>query len=221
MKGFYPSVSLLAIASWFYFQTPEQASVQPSVTEGYIIGEQAEDFRLKNYDGRMVSLSDYKKARGYIIVFTSNHCPYAEAYEDRLIRLHHRFAPLGYPVIAINPNAPSEHEEDNWVGIRKRALEKKFPFPYLSDSLQQVFPRFGADRTPHVFILDSLHQVRYMGTIDDNAEAAHKVTKRYVEWAIEALMRGEQPNPSSTKAVGCRIRLASPDSSQVDSSGKK
>ena len=93
---------------------------------GYVIGDTADDFALRNYDGRTVSMSDYKNAHGYILVFTSNHCPYAEAYEDRLISLHKKYADKGYPLIAINPNAPQINKDDNMDSIRKKALTKKF-----------------------------------------------------------------------------------------------
>jgi peroxiredoxin len=207
MKSLFPSIVFILLGSLLFINSTRMD--QPN---GYVIGDTADDFALRNYDGRTVSMSDYKNARGYILVFTSNHCPYAEAYEDRLISLHKKYADKGYPLIAINPNAPQINKDDNMDSIRKKAITKKFPFPYLSDSLQTVFPKFGADRTPHVFVLDSLRRVKYMGTVDDNAEASFKVKKRYVEDAIQALMRGEEPFPASTKTVGCKIRLMPRDS---------
>jgi peroxiredoxin len=207
MKSYFPSIALILVVALLCINATLKVQ-----SNGYVIGDSAEDFALKNYDGRTVSMSDYKNARGFIIVFTSNHCPYAEAYEDRLIALYKKFADKGFPLIAINPNAPEINKDDNMDSIRKKALSKKFPFPYLSDSLQTVFPKFGADRTPHVFVLDSLKRVRYMGTVDDNAEASFKVKKRYVEDAIQALMHGEEPSPASTKTIGCKIRLMPRDS---------
>ncbi len=207
MKSLFPSIVFILLGSLLFIN-----STRIDQPNGYVIGDTADDFALRNYDGRTVSMSDYKNARGYILVFTSNHCPYAEAYEDRLISLHKKYADKGYPLIAINPNAPQINKDDNMDSIRKKAITKKFPFPYLSDSLQTVFPKFGADRTPHVFVLDSLRRVKYMGTVDDNAEASFKVKKRYVEDAIQALMRGEEPFPASTKTVGCKIRLMPRDS---------
>jgi peroxiredoxin len=186
------------------FSYPDPVSISPALT-GYIIGDQADDFSLKNIDGRIVSLSDYAGSKGFVIVFTCNHCPYAEAYEDRLITIANKYQPLGFPVIAINPNAPEMMRTDDFNGIRNRALLKQFPFPYLQDSLQQVYPRFGAQRTPHVFLLDSEYIVRYIGTIDDSAADEKRVKKRYLEDAIEALMQGKEPTPSVTKAVGCPI----------------
>lgn len=207
MKSNFPSILLLLSGALLCI-----SSVLTDHTNGYVIGDRAEDFALLNYNGDTVSMADYPNAHGFIIVFTSNHCPYAEAYEDRLIALHKKYADKGYPLIAINPNAPEINKNDNMDSIRKKAIAKKFPFPYLSDSLQTVFPKFGADRTPHVFVLDSLRHVKYMGTVDDNAETSFKVKKRYVEDAIQALMRGEDPAPSTTKTIGCKIRLMPRDS---------
>lgn len=207
MKSFFPLIILILGGSFLCINATLQVK-----SYGYVIGDSAEDFALRNYNDSIVSMSDYKNARGFIIVFTSNHCPYAEAYEDRLIALHKKYADKGFPVIAINPNAPEINKDDNMDSIRKKALTKKFPFPYLSDSLQTVFPKFGADRTPHVFVLDSLRRVRYMGTVDDNAETSAKVKKRYVEDAVQALMRGEEPFLTSTKTIGCKIRLMTRDS---------
>jgi peroxiredoxin len=196
---------LLICLALHSFSLPLPQVESPAAITGYIIGDQAEDFTLKNIDGRMVSLSDFKGAKGYIIVFTCNHCPYAEAYEDRLISIANKYQPLGIPVIAINPNAPEMMRSDNFDGIRSRALSKNFPFPYLQDSLQRVYPRFGAQRTPHVFLLDSDYIVRYIGTIDDNAADEKRVKKRYLESAIDAVLEGREPDPTVTKAVGCPI----------------
>jgi peroxiredoxin len=212
MKGLLPLVVLL-LASLILINARFSPETNPVVDiRGYVVGEQAQDFALKNYDGRLVSLSSYPNAKGFILVFTSNHCPYAEAYEDRLVALYHQYAALGYPLIAINPNAPEASPEDNAHANAKKARAKGFQFPYLSDSLQQVFPRFGATRTPHVFVLDSNRIVKYIGTIDDNAEAAHRVKKRYVEDAINTMLNGGDPYPTTTKTVGCKIRLVPRDS---------
>lgn len=172
----------------------------------YIVGDQAEDFSLKNVDGRMVSLTDYKDVRGYIIVFTCNHCPYAQAYEQRIIEIHRKFSPKGFPVIAINPNSPEIVPDDSFEEMQERSREKHFPFVYLFDEEQTVGLKFGASRTPHVFILDSTLIVRYIGAIDDNMENPNGVKKRYVENAVNALLRGEHPNPDFTRAVGCTVK---------------
>ena len=177
----------------------------PNVS-GYQIGDTAEDFNLKNIDGKMVSLKDYKNVKGYIVVFTCNGCPYAQAYEQRIINLHNKYVPQGYPVIAINPNDPNLTSADSYDKMQARAKQKKYPYVYLMDEKQDVFPKFGATRTPHVFLLDNNKVVKYIGGIDDNADDESAVKIKYVENAIEALKAGKNPEPSLTKAVGCSIK---------------
>ncbi|CAZ95120.1 MULTISPECIES: thioredoxin family protein [Zobellia] len=173
---------------------------------GYKIGEAATDFQLKNVDGNTFSLSDIKDAKGYIVVFTCNECPFAKMYEDRLIALHNTYAPRGYPVIAINPNVSETNERESFKAMQKRAEEKQFPFVYLADMGQKISPQYGAVRTPHVFLLDKEKKVQYIGTIDDNARSAQDVKVKYVENAIKALENGEQANPNFTKAIGCPVK---------------
>ena len=173
--------------------------------EGYKIGDKIEDFTLKNIDGKMVTLSDYN-AEGYIVIFTCNTCPYAVMYEDRIIELHNKYADKGWPVVAINPNDPSIKSGDSFEAMQVRAKEKGFPFNYLFDEAQTVYPKFGATRTPHVFLVDKNMILRYIGAIDNNAQDPESVTTRYVENAIESIRKGEQPEPAITKAIGCTIK---------------
>jgi peroxiredoxin len=178
-------------------------------TAGYKVGQQAADFKLKNVDGNMVSLADYKAVKGYIVVFTCNTCPYAVMYEDRIIDLQNKYGPLGYPVVAINPNDPNVKPGDDFAAMQARAKEKQFPFKYLFDDGQKVYPLFGAQRTPHVFLLDANRYVRYIGAIDDNAQSPSEVTNKYLENAIAALNAGKNPDPAETKAIGCTIKVKS------------
>lgn len=183
------------------------SAFSPAVENGYKVGDQAADFSLKNVDGSMVSLADIKGVKGYIVVFTCNTCPYAVMYEDRLIALHNKYAPLGYPVIAINPNDPDVKPGDDFASMVTRSKEKKFPFKYLFDDGQKVYPKFGATRTPHVYLLDANRYVRYIGAIDDNAQNPSEVGVRYLENAITALQGGNNPDPAETKAIGCTIKV--------------
>lgn len=176
---------------------------------GYDVGDTAEDFSLMNVDGTMVSMSDFEDANGFIVTFTCNHCPYAVMYEDRLIALHNEFAPQGYPVIAINPNDPEVQSADSFEAMQVRAEEKEFPFVYLFDEGQTVYPKYGATRTPHIFLLDSDMVVRYIGAIDDSPRDADGVENYYLKDAIIALQNGENPDPSFTKAIGCSIKTKS------------
>lgn len=177
--------------------------------KGYKPGDVATDFRLKNVDGKFVSLSDYKKAKGFIIVFTCNHCPYAKAYEDRLIELDKKYAAKGFPMIAINPNDPAITPSDSYEAMQQRAKEKGFTFPYLFDEGQKIFPVYGATKTPHVFILNQeqgKYIVRYVGAIDDNYANAADVSNKYVEAAVNSLLSGEPVKQSQTVAIGCSIK---------------
>lgn len=174
--------------------------------QGYIVGDVADNFTLKNVNDSLISLDSYPHAKGYIIIFTCNHCPYAQAYENRIIDLHKKFNDKGFPVIAINPNSPEITPEDSFEEMKKRAKDKKYPFVYLFDEDQTVFPKFGATRTPHVFLLDKELTVQYIGAIDDNPEHPTAVRQKYVENAVNALLRGETPKPSYTRAVGCTVK---------------
>lgn len=177
------------------------------INPGLKVGDIAPDFQLKSTSGKMVSLKDYKNVKGYIVVFTCNTCPYAQAYEQRIIDLHNKMAPMGWPVVAIMPNDPSVQPGDGFDKMVERSKERRYPFEYLLDDGQKVFPAYGAVRTPHVFLLDKDRKVRYIGGVDDNSEDETLITRRYVEEAIAAVEKGGEPDPSLTKAVGCMIKV--------------
>ena len=180
-----------------------------SSSEGYKIGDTATDFNLKNVDNNMVSLANYPDAKGFIVIFTCNHCPYSVAYEDRIIALDKKYKSKGYPVIAINPNNPEISKGDDFASMQVRAKEKGFTFPYLVDENQLIYPQYGATRTPHVFLLNKENNdliVEYIGAIDNNFQDASAVTEPYVENAVDALLNGEKPSPNFTKAIGCSIK---------------
>ncbi len=175
-------------------------------------GDEAVEFSLKNVDGKTVSLSDYSDQNGVIVVFTCNPCPYAKAYEERIIQLHETFAGKGFPVVAINPNDDQISPEDTFDKMKARAEEKEYPFPYLKDESQEIYKAYGATRTPHIFLLQKAggsFKVAYVGTVDDNAMDASSVNKKFLESAISALLEGSEPDPSLTKAIGCTIKTKS------------
>ena len=178
--------------------------------QGYDIGDLATDFKLENIDGKFVSLSDFKDAKGFIVVFTCNTCPYAVLYEDRIEALNKKYAIQGYPVIAIMPNNVETKPGDSMESMRKRALSKGFTFPYLMDVGQKIYPLYGATKTPHVYVLESTSSgpiVRYIGGIDDNYKDASLVKTNYVEEAIESLKNGVAIKQTKTQAIGCSIKL--------------
>lgn len=177
--------------------------------EGYKVGDMATDFSLENIDGKMVSLKDFKEAKGFVVIFTCNTCPYSVAYEDRIIALDKKYKSKGYPVIAINPNDPEASKGDSLSDMKVRAKEKGFTFPYLFDKGQKVYPKYGATRTPHVYILKKESKklkVVYIGAIDNNSRNANAVTKKYAEDAIDALLEGNLPEKSTSRAIGCSIK---------------
>lgn len=176
---------------------------------GYKVGDKAIDFKLKNIDEKMVSLTDFNDAKGFVVVFTCNHCPFAVKYEDRIIALDAKYSKLGYPVIAINPNDAVQYPEDDFASMQTRAKEKGFTFPYLLDETQEIAQAYGATRTPHIFILqksESDYVVKYIGAIDDNADDASAVKVKYAENALDALLEGKDIVVPSTKAIGCGIK---------------
>jgi len=180
------------------------------LSTGYEVGDIATDFKLMNIDGNMVSLADFKYAKGFVIVFTCNTCPYAVAYEDRVEALNKKYASKGYPVIAIMPNNVDVKPGDNMQAMKARAKAKGFTFPYLMDEGQKIYPQYGATKTPHVYILQKTkkgNQVKYIGAIDNNYKDASAVTTRYVENAVDALLDGKEIKETHTRAIGCSIKI--------------
>lgn len=178
---------------------------------GYKVGDFATDFELKNVDGNKISMGaiKYSSAKGFIVVFTCNHCPFAKKYEQRIMDLDKKFAPQGFPVIAINPNDPNREPEDSFENMVKLAKEKGYSFPYLVDETQRLTYTYGAQRTPTVYLLKKAagkFQVAYIGAIDDNVQDSKAVKEKYVEKAIEELKAGKPITTTSTKAVGCLIK---------------
>lgn len=185
-------------------------SVFTSTSPGYKVGDIATDFNLKNIDGKMVSMANFKDAKGFIIIFTCNTCPYAVAYEDRIEALNKKYASKGYPVIAIMPNNTDVKPGDNMEAMQARAKAKGFTFPYLMDEGQKIYPQYGATKTPHIYILQKTNkgnQVKYIGAIDDNYQDASAVNTRYVENAVDALLSGKEIQEKETRAIGCSIKV--------------
>jgi len=193
-------------------ETPEVAESSSEVIVAappYAIGDAVRDFSLRNINGKMVSLASYPSARGFIIVFTCNHCPFSKSYEDRLLLLDKEFAFKGYPVIAINPNDPEAYEEDSFENMKLRSDEKKFTFPYLLDDRQVVARAFDAQRTPHVFLVkkeDGKNILKYAGAIDDNPQDANGVSKNYIQDALGYVIGNKPVVTQTSKAVGCAIK---------------
>lgn len=172
-------------------------------------GDTAPDFKLKNVDNKEVSFGSFPNAKGYIVVFTCNTCPYAVGYEQRIIDLDKKFRPQGYPVIAINPNDPEASTADTFNKMQDLAKEKKYPFPYLFDAGQKITDEYGAKRTPHVFIVSKSAKgnvVEYVGAIDNDPEGTKADKVKYAEDVIIALQRGQKPAITQTKEIGCTVK---------------
>ncbi|MBN2350237.1 MAG: thioredoxin family protein [Bacteroidales bacterium] len=177
--------------------------------QGYEINSKANDFKLLNVNGKYFSLAENKEAKGFVVIFTCNHCPYAQAYEQRIIEFHNKYAKKGYPVVAINPNDSVIQPADSYSKMIERSKDKNYPFVYLLDDNHKVQEAYGAQRTPHVFVLQKNKKdliVKYIGTIDDSSMKPGEVKERYLEDAVNALLDRKEPNPSFTKAIGCSIK---------------
>ncbi len=184
-------------------------SLTSVLAQGYKVGDNAIDFKLKNIDGKMVSLADYKKAKGFVVNFTCNQCPYAVAYEDRIIAIDKKYKELGYPVVAINPNDAVKYPADSYENMIQRAQEKGFTFPYLLDETQQIAKTYGALKTPHVYVLQKEGKnlvVKYIGAIDDNSQDETAVKTTYLANALDELLAGKPVTTAETKAIGCSIK---------------
>ena len=187
---------IIALAGWI------------PASNGYKVGDTAMDFNLKNVDGKMVSLADFKSAKGFIVIFDCNTCPYSQAYNSRIIALSKKYADT-YPVVAINPNSPDISPGDSYEKMVSYAKHKGYTFPYLVDETQEVAKTYGATNTPHVYVLTKVDgdlKVAYIGTIDNSPRNAAGATKHYVEDAINALLTGDQVKVTQTKAIGCGIK---------------
>ena len=198
MKKIKFPLGLLCIVALLSFNNPP-----------YEVGDNVMDFKLKNVDGKMVSLSDYSDKKGAIVIFDCNTCPYSKAYNGRIIELNDKYASQGFPVIAINPNDPEISPGDSFKEMISQAKKKGYSFPYLQDESQQVARSFGATNTPHVFVLKkdgTNFKVAYIGTIDNNSRDGSAATKKYVEDAVDALLGDKSIPTTRTKAIGCGIK---------------
>jgi peroxiredoxin len=177
--------------------------------QAYQVGDKAIDFDLPTVNGERVSLKGHSDAQGFLVVFSCNTCPYVVAYEDRMIELHNTFAPMGYPLIAINPNDPKISPGDSFEKMQERAKKKGFPFSYAFDETQEITRAYGATNTPQVYLLEKSGNdfiVRYIGAIDNNYQDESAVTKRYVEDAVSAILTGGTVPEERTRAIGCTIK---------------
>jgi len=179
---------------------PESESAQ---SKSLAIGDAAPAWKeLTGVDDQRHSLADLGKAKAVAVVFTCNHCPVAQAYEDRIIELAADYKGKGVELVAINVN---NLEADKLPAMKERAEEKGFKFVYLYDPSQQIGREYGATVTPHAFLLDTKRHLAYVGAIDDSMNP-EKVTQHYLRDAIDAVLIGSRPETDSTKPIGCGIQ---------------
>ena len=182
------------------------------------IGSPAPPFSLQATDGKTYSLASFSKSDVLVIVFTCNHCPTAQAYEDRIIQLTKDYAAKNVSVVAIMPNDPSSINldelgytdmGDSFEEMKQRAEEKKFNFPYLYDGKdEKVALAYGPVATPHVFIFDNKRILRYSGRIDDTEKPTKTPTSMDTRNAIDELLAGKSVTVPTTKVFGCSIKWA-------------
>lgn len=171
------------------------------------LGISIPDFSLRNTDSNLISFSTYPSAKGFIVVFTCNHCPFAKLYPERLNNLNTKYAKLNVPLIAINSMDTAVYEEESFEKMREKSNSEKFNFPYLYDANQTVGKSFKADHTPHAFIVwkeNNKWIIKYSGAIDDNGEHP-ELAKSFIEPALTSLLKGEPVKNSETASFGCRI----------------
>lgn len=163
-------------------------------------------FALPGTDGAAYRPEDFAGAPVFGVIFHCNHCPYAQAWEDRLIAVQRDYAGRGVRLVLINANDPVKYPTDDFAHMKSRAEEKGYPFPYLFDETQEIARAYGATRTPEVFLFDRAGTLRYHGAPDDNYEDSQAVQHQYLRDAIDALLSGTVPATSETKVVGCTIK---------------
>lgn len=163
--------------------------------------------KMKNVDGKMVSIADVKGKAGTLVIFTCNHCPFARAWEERIAELGNGYARKGVGVILINANDPTKHEDDGYVQMQERAKSRGMQVPYVVDETSAVARAFGASVTPEAFLFDKNGKLAYHGAIDDNHRDAGKVQKRYLKDALDAVTAGKAPAVQESKSMGCGIKF--------------
>ncbi len=176
-------------------------------SKGMAVGTPAPPFSLPGTDGKTYSLAEFADAKALVVVYTCNHCPYAKASEDRLVRLQADYADRGVRLVAINPNDDRGYPEDSFDAMVKRAKERRFNFPYLRDETQEVARAYDATCTPDVFVFGPDRRLVYNGRIDDSWKDESKITRRDLRDVIDAVLADRAPAlPEVVPWMGCSIK---------------
>lgn len=175
-------------------------------TEKLNIGSKAPDFNLIGIDDKYHSLNDYKESEGIVIIFFCNHCPYVQAYIERIKIIQDNFKVKGINVIAINPNDSSRYPDDSFEEMKLRAEINQFNFSYLHDETQHTAKDYGATHTPEIFLFDKNRKLVFHGKIDDNWKEPDNVNEKYLENAITEMLNGSEISVPETFTIGCTIK---------------
>jgi peroxiredoxin len=210
--GVWMMTALLAGSTVAWAQDAPPPKSEP---QGLAIGTLAPkaDVKMASADGRNVSITDMKGPKGTLVVFTCNHCPWAKAWQNRIVDLGNTYSKRGVGVIVVNPNDPEAYPEDAFAVMQERAKELKMTVPYVVDATSDVARAFGATHTPEAFLFDRKGKLVYHGGIDDNAREPEKVTARWLRDALESTVAGKPVVLAETKALGCSIKLRAPSTS--------
>jgi peroxiredoxin len=163
-------------------------------------------FSLQGVDDKTYASSDLAQAEALVVIFSCNHCPYVRAWEDRMVQIQADYADKGGRLVAINSNDPRKYPADSFPEMKVRAEEKGFNFPYLHDKTQEIAHRYGAERTPEVFLFDKGGVLKYHGAIDDNYDDPSAVGSQYLRDALDAVLADQDPQVAQTPPVGCTIK---------------
>jgi peroxiredoxin len=167
----------------------------------------AANVKMKNVDGKEIALEELPGKSGKLVIFSCNHCPFARAWEERIVEIGNLYQSKGIGVAVINSNDPTDIPEDSYEKMQFRAKAKGYQFPYLVDATSNVARQFGASKTPEAYLFDGNGKLVYQGAIDDNKSDAKKVTKPFLKNALEALVSGKSVVPNEAKAIGCSIKF--------------
>ena len=175
-------------------------------TNNLKIGSPAPDFNLPAVDGKTYSLNSFDDKKALIVIFSCNHCPYVQAYEDRIKQIQSEYEGKGVLVVAINSNEDEGYPEDSFENMKKRATEQKFNFLYLRDEDQSVARAYDATHTPEIFLFDKERKLAFHGKIDDNWQEPNRVQNSYLRNALDELLAEKEISVPETFTIGCTIK---------------
>ena len=175
-------------------------------TNNLKIGSSAPDFNLPDIEGKKYTLNSFADKEALILIFSCNHCPYVQAYEDRINQIQNDYQSKGVIIVAINSNEDIEYPEDSFENMKKRAAEQKFNFLYLRDEDQSVARAYDATHTPEIFLFDGVRNLAFHGKIDDNWQEPDRVQNHYLRNALDELLAGKEISVPETFTIGCTIK---------------